>query len=454
MNVLLIALLIFTYGIQIFTLSLAARPHQQVILENTLPKESLGHPFVRALCKKYRHTLFLLGAFFSLSSTSLLFTSYDSIQLTIFWLLLFSSLGAMYLCKIFYIHRMKELVTNEHWQLEIEPKRIDTKLVLEKNQKMVASYWLYLAFLPTFPLAWYTFKVTDLQTSILLFLCHTGFFLMMLYMYHYVGRIPAKSLTNHPQTNKQLNDLTKHHWSFLLVLTNWWMLPLLFLPIFMMEAAGIFAIVLTTLFIASLLGFVFFIIGYLYLLRKKQDTLLMQQSEYRYNGEDAYWRYGVYINPDDPKLFVPDRIGMNLGINLGRRSGQVIMGVVTLLLIVTIFFTLIPSYLYDFTKNPLQLSIHEQAIQLSAPLAKRQTIPLEDIKAIQLVDRLPTPLIKTFGTATDNYAIGRFSSNQHTLYLYVDYHSKPILWIQTADADYYYTNKIEAKTIELYQKLK
>lgn len=43
MNLILIATMIFTSFLQTYTLGLARRPHQQIILENPLPKAVITH---------------------------------------------------------------------------------------------------------------------------------------------------------------------------------------------------------------------------------------------------------------------------------------------------------------------------------------------------------------------------------------------------------------------------
>ncbi|GGI66758.1 PH domain-containing protein [Enterococcus alcedinis] len=453
MNYIFIGMMIFICFIQAFTLGLAANPHQQVILENTLPKEYLNHPDVRALAKTYRQRLFQIATLFSLLSLSLLFISYESVQLTIFWLLLMTSIAGTFLCKIYYIREMKQLITQKQWQPAVEPQLIDTNLILNKNQKMVSVRWLYLSYLPSLPLSWYTLQVTDFSTASILFGSSTLLFVLMLINHYYIGRIPAKSLTSNSTINQRYNDLTKHHWSYITILLNWLMLPLLFLPVFMTQTTGILAYALIIAYSCLVLFLVFFTIGYLYSLRKKQDQLLMQSSDFRYNGEDQYWTYGVYINPNDPKLFVPDRIGMNIGMNLGRTAGKVAMGFITILLIGTFFITVIPAYLYDFTANPLKLETTETSIVLSAPFSPTATIPIDIIETIELVEELPHPLIKTFGIATDNYALGRFTSQNRSIYLFVDHRSQPIIKIQTKSTDYYYTNKSPDQTLSLYQGL-
>src|SRR5699024_10051952 len=135
---------------------------------------------------------------------------------------------------------------------------------INKNQRMVPVYWLYLAYIPSLPLAWYTMRVSDNPTASILLASSTSLFLLMLVNYYYIGRIPAKSLTSDSQINQVYNDLTKHSWSFLTILINWLMLPLLFLPIFMSQTSGLLAYSLIVIYSCLLLFMIFFIIAYLY----------------------------------------------------------------------------------------------------------------------------------------------------------------------------------------------
>jgi uncharacterized membrane protein len=49
--------------------------------------------------------------------------------------------------------------------------------------------------------------------------------------------------------------------------------------------------------------------------------------------DDAYWRAGIfYVNPDDPSIWVPKRMGIGWTINFGRPAG-VVIAVVTVLAI-------------------------------------------------------------------------------------------------------------------------
>ena len=72
MNYLFIGMLIFINVLQAFTLGLAGKPHQQVILENTIPKEYLNHPEIKQIADKYQLRLWQLAAVYSVLSFSLL----------------------------------------------------------------------------------------------------------------------------------------------------------------------------------------------------------------------------------------------------------------------------------------------------------------------------------------------------------------------------------------------
>ncbi|TWP36918.1 DUF1648 domain-containing protein [Leekyejoonella antrihumi] len=53
--------------------------------------------------------------------------------------------------------------------------------------------------------------------------------------------------------------------------------------------------------------------------------------------DDRYWKAGlIYVNREDPALFVPKRQGIGYTINLGHRAGQIVTGLVLLIVVVTV----------------------------------------------------------------------------------------------------------------------
>ncbi|MGC3088867.1 hypothetical protein ACPTF0_16790, partial [Enterococcus faecalis] len=72
------------------------------------------------------------------------------------------------------------------------------------------------------------------------------------------------------------------------------------------------AMALTFCYFILLYVYVGFLFYYLFTMRKKQDQFVLQAGDNRYGVDVQYWRFGIYITPKDPKILVPDRIGMNL----------------------------------------------------------------------------------------------------------------------------------------------
>ena len=47
------------------------------------------------------------------------------------------------------------------------------------------------------------------------------------------------------------------------------------------------------------------------------------------DGDREHWRWGVlYVNPEDPDVFVPQRVGTGVTINLGRPLGWLLLALI------------------------------------------------------------------------------------------------------------------------------
>ena len=139
MSYLFIGILILVNVIQAFALSLAAAPHQRVILENTIAAGHLAEPKILELAKEYKLRIQQIAGGFSLCSLLLVFVPYESILLSLFWLLLFGSMAALYFCELYYIREMRRLLIDNDWCLPVQPLLVDTELILQKNQKIISG---------------------------------------------------------------------------------------------------------------------------------------------------------------------------------------------------------------------------------------------------------------------------------------------------------------------------
>lgn len=452
LNLILFITLVFVNATMAFTLGIAATPHKQVIIENTLPKDKLTDPAVRTLAKEYRLRLWQLAGLVSLFSISLLFPQRESVLMTLFWLSLLLTLGLSYALEIRYIRKMHALKVARGWQLPVAPIMVDTKLVQNKNRKLVSFIWLLPSLVLTLGYLWWVAR-HDPDSLAPLSLAAISLWLFSWAMWLVIKHLPVRPVTKEAAINQQFNDLTKHTWSMMMVGMPYFLLFLLWLPQVMMNTTGIVSTLSSVVF--GLLIVTGFILTFWLLLRlrKRQDQLLNQVPDYRYTGEDEYWRFGMYINPQDSRIMVPDRVGMNIGINLGRPAGKV-FGIASLVLIFGLMIgTLIPVYRMDFVKDAFIGKITEDTLVLDAPFARKSEIPLSAIKAVALVPEMPGKTVRTNGYGGENYLTGDFKVAGKKATLYLNVKQPPYLHVSTKNRDYYFSNRTEAQTRALYEKI-
>ncbi|MFS0933928.1 hypothetical protein ACFDAA_15145 [Enterococcus casseliflavus] len=441
-------------GTTAFGLRLISKPHKNVLLENTLAPEHLDDPSVHSLITEFRKRILQIVGTFSVASLLFLFNLSDSIILTLFWLYMAALLGTAYLVQVHYIGKMRQLILANGWELPIDPIRIDTKLVQAKNKRMLPWYSLVPAGILLMISLYQAWHLPDLSTGYLMGGVSLAIFALFIYLWVIISRLPVRGISGDSAIDQHINDLTKRYWSLLIAVTCTITLLLLTVPLASMSATGAFSTILLLLFVVLVVFLIVFTFFLLLDLRKKQDQLLEPAGQPRYYGEDAYWRYGFYINPNEARLFVPDRVGMNIGINLGKRSGQIVAGITAVFLLVLMVGTIIPMYRLDFAPDAITGEVQGQEVTFDAPMTGKTTVSLADIETVELIEALPSPRVRTMGVGTASYQIGKFTVAGDPARMFVDINSTPILKVTTKDGPtVFYTNKKAAETTDLYEEL-
>lgn len=442
MNLILYLLLVSVNIIMALAGRIPANPHKNIILETTLPKEYLQDKQVISITNMYKKRLLQWALIFSVIALPIIVIPYDSLTMIYFLVVMFAFIGTFYYLQILYIRKMTVLKVQNHWILPTSPILVDTKLVAHKNRKLISIWW----FLPSIVLVFggciFSIGQIGWSNSTWLFSLISVFMtVMFLLFYYFIARFPVKPLTSEEKINQQVNDLMRHHWSVLMAVSALVMSPLSFIPTLSLTVAYERVLIVTVIYTLIILVFVLFTFFYLFSSRRKQDQLIAQAVEYRYSDEDQYWKYGIYINPNDKRILVPDRMGMNISINLGRPASKISLGVTGILVLFALIVATIPMLISDFSANPFQLVTTQQGITLTAPMGQSRKIEWKEIEHIELLEKMPQDKIKVFGTAMENYLTGEFQVNGEPSYLLVYPQESPILKIQTKTKNYYYTNK-------------
>ena len=181
-------------------------------------------------------------------------------------------------------------------------------------------------------------------------------------------------------------------------------------------------------------GVVLLAVGTEFRVRRLQETLTADSGRGFYVDEDDRWIWGIfYYNPNDSRLMINARTGMNTTFNLARRSGQVIMGLTAA---VMLCLPLIGVWLMLEENRPVELTLTETEV-VASHSGTRYEIPLEEVASAQVLEELPA-MNRVMGTGMETVLKGRFRAPElGTLTVCVDPGMGPWLHLTLTDGTEY-----------------
>lgn len=169
--------------------------------------------------------------------------------------------------------------------------------------------------------------------------------------------------------------------------------------------------------------------------------------------DDVYWKNGWYNNPNDKRLWVPDRFfPSNYSTNMAKPVGKIFTfgllgGTMVLLLILFVVFLRA-----DFT--PRYLELRGNAAQISSPMSPI-TFELKDVKGFELLGKMPEGnFTRTNGLADDRQLVGKFQEKEtgdYRMYVYKD--CFPVLKIDLPGYTVLINSEKKGQTESWYRKL-
>lgn len=189
-------------------------------------------------------------------------------------------------------------------------------------------------------------------------------------------------------------------------------------------------------------------------IKRRRAELLSDVEAPLLVDDDVYWKKGWYENPDDSRLFVPDRMNsMNMSMNMGRTAGKVITWGTIVGTSILLLFMCVMLLRMDFTK--MRLDIRESTVNVIAG-SYELSFEKDEIQGLELVDEIQEGhLSKTNGNATDEMLLGKFRSRQSgdcRLYIYKGY--RPVLKIKLDEYTVYINSREDGEVQAWYEELK
>jgi hypothetical protein len=418
------------------------KPYKNIVLENTLPTEAINSPKVLAVLKKFRKNLLIANTIFFLLSLTTLLIPYDSLTMFIFFILLYGLIATDFIIQVKSINEMRLLKVKNNWHVEGKKVLVDTKLVVEKNRKLLKPlHLLWPIILAVVALtALFIHHGANLNTyvvaGVVLF-----YLIISLWIYYMIKRLPVKAVTTDEAINMKVNDINKSYWSRML-----YAMLVMFSVVTIAMVVGVIdpdrsLIFMTVIILLVVFGLVAYVFYAMFKMRDETMQVIGQTQEVFNENEDDSWRYGVYYNKNDKRVNIPSRVSMNISLNFGNRVGKVITGILIVFLLALPIFITRQLFIYDFSPEPFTVSVSGNDLVLKNKAALANTkIPLNDIKDVAEVSTSSLKAQKTSGTASDHYYVGTFSVNGKESSMLIDRMTPKAIKITTKNGKQYFIN--------------
>lgn len=166
---------------------------------------------------------------------------------------------------------------------------------------------------------------------------------------------------------------------------------------------GIIAAILLTV------GFMAAVLRLEFRLRALQEKLTADSGRGFYVDDDDHWIWGMfYCNPDDSRLMVGARAGMNATVNLARPAGRVVLVLTAVLLAAMPLFGV---WMIREERSPVTLTL-ESGVLTAAHSGSEYILALDEIDTAQLLEEKPD-IRRIAGTGLDSVQKGRYRSEEY-----------------------------------------
>lgn len=288
------------------------------------------------------------------------------------------------------------------------------------------------------------------RTFYVLYITSAASVLVFWFSYRYFYRNRSERVNEERDLTRVLTQIRHYNWSKIWIVASWLTIPLSFSGLLFISHPFM---ALVLIFIAT--GAICIeAVAIEVKLRKMQEKLTRGSGVGAIVDEDDKWIGGmIYYNPNDSRLIVNERVGMNTTLNLARTSGKVIT---LFFLILLLALPLTGPAMNVYYKQPIKIEVTKDEVEASQGITNYR-IKLSDIKDIDLVNELPDDLVRVNGTSFDDILKGDFRNGNENLTLMLRSESKPFIRITDKNGKVYllsFRGDVKEKFEEITQSLK
>ena len=244
--------------------------------------------------------------------------------------------------------------------------------------------------------------------------------------------------------NAALTRVRRYNYGKMLLGTSY-LTAIFMLGYWLLQDSALWTMVLTVAYMFVLIGFC---LATEFSVRRVQERLT--RDEPGYVDEDDLWIWGMfYNNPNDRHLFINDRTGSGMGVNIGRPAGKAFMAVTAALLagLIVVCVALALGF-----SSPFEASIEGDTLYFSHGMEKYE-IALEDVTELELIYELPRAR-RIAGTGLPYLLEGRFSvEGYENVRISLNPEQPPYIAVETEDMTRIFALNTPEETEEFYDEI-
>lgn len=244
--------------------------------------------------------------------------------------------------------------------------------------------------------------------------------------------------------NAALTRVRRYNWGKMLLVTSY-LTAIFMLGYWLLQESVLWTMVLTVAYMFVLVGFC---LATEFSVRRVQERLTADEPGYV--DEDDLWVWGMfYNNPNDRHLFINDRTGSGMGVNIGRPAGKAFMAVTAAMLagLIVVCVALALGF-----SSPFEANIEGDTLYFSHGMEKYE-IALEDITELDLIYELPRAR-RIAGTGLPNLLEGRFSvEGYENVRISLNPGQPPYIAVETEEMTRIFALETPEETEEFYDEI-
>lgn len=422
---------IFLPVLIIITVMLAneTKPKKNIVLGVTLPYSARSDERVEALCASFRRRLWLAAAVLTLALVPGYFLPRASLQMGFIFIWLLFAMAVPCVIRIKANRRLTALKKSEGWTTPASGKVVLDIGGTPGELGRPLSRWLFVpavlvSLVPFFLSLCQPDEATRMGGAILSvsFALCSG---LSIVLYPLIFRQKRDVVGADSSVNAALTRVRRYNWGKVWITLSY-LSAVFALAVWFLRNSELWTMLSAAAYTVILLGLC---MNAEFSARRAQERLTAAAGD-GVVDDDVWWIWGMlYCNPNDSHVFINDRVGTGMSMNIGRPAGKAVMGFALLCILM---MPVLGGWFIAVDYVPRTAEVTESEL-VYTHLTEKYVIGLDGITSAQLLKTLPSAA-RTAGTGMDTLLEGRFTvSGYGDCRISLDPTSPPFIAVITSD---------------------